>query len=372
MTEDLDRRYAAGLAALGASPARLRRFLDGYTPEEAWEALARGRHLADPDGSYRPKMRTEMLDTVERACDRAEVTISLLGRPGYPGSLAGDREAPAVLFSRGDLSILSGMPRVTVVGTRSATPYGLGVAAELGEHLAGCGVVVISGLARGVDSAAHHGALRSRNNPGVAGVLGTAVDAPATKAQCALREAVAASGVLLSELPPGVTGARWWFAVRNRVMAALAHVVVVVECHGRGGSLHTVEAARDRGLMLMAVPGSVRSPASVGTNALLVDGIAPARNGDDVITAIELTIAKDFQIEPPRRRLPASARPSRRREPTALARRVRCALSQDPTHLDQLVAATGLSVGEVSLGLEQLTDSAWAVGEGGWWSLPQC
>jgi DNA processing protein len=368
-----DQLYGAALASLGAAPGTLRKFLAGYGPAQAWDAIVLGRHPADPEGHYRRKAVPEAIDRVAAACERSEVAVTVLGGPGYPPALAEDRQAPAVLFSKGEASVLEGRPRVAVVGTRSATPYGLGMAAELGSGLARAGVVVVSGVALGVDAAAQAAALGVEGAP-VAGVLGTAVDAPTTPTQMALRDAIGSHGVVLSEIPPGAPGARWWFAVRNRVMAALAHVVVVVECHHRGGSLHTVAAALARGVIVTAVPGSVRSPASAGTNRLLVEGAVPVRDVDDVLTAVELAVVGRAGITPPvwppKVEGPSgSARAKRVLGP--LARRVRGALDHDPATLEAVVRRSGLPFGEVSLGLEQLAEAGLAVGAGGWWSLPR-
>jgi DNA processing protein len=247
------------------------------------------------------------------------------------------------------------------------------MAAELGSGLARAGVVVVSGVALGVDAAAQSAALGVIGAP-VAGVLGTALDAPTTPTQKTLRDTLGSKGVVLSEIPPGAHGARWWFAVRNRVMAALAHVVVVVECHHRGGSLHTVAAALARGVIVTAVPGSVRSPASAGTNRLLVEGAVPVRDVDDVLTAVELAVVGRAGITPPvwppKVEGPSgSARAKRVLGP--LARRVRGALDHDPATLEAVVRRSGLPFGEVSLGLEQLAEAGLAVGAGGWWSLPR-
>lgn len=366
-------RHGAALAALGSSPTTLRRFLDGYDPVSAWEALARGRHRADPHARYRAKAVPATVEAVSSACARAGVDVVVIGSPGYPPALAADHEAPAVLFVRGDLGVLDGRPRVAVVGTRSATPYGLRLATELGQELAASGVVVVSGGARGIDAAAHGGALGPAHGAPPVAVLGHAFDAPTTRAQAALYEAVAARGVLLSEIPPGVHSARWWFAVRNRVMAALAHVVVVVECHVTGGSLYTVDAALDRGITVAAVPGSVRSPASRGTNRLLLDGATLVRDGADVLIAVELAIATHPTLVAPRwpRTVPAAGPAARGRELGALSRRVRRALDHDPATLDTVVRRSGLPVGEVSLALEKLADAGLAVGEQGWWSRPR-
>ncbi len=247
----VDQRFAAALASLGASPGKLRQFLTDYGPPDAWEALAAGRHPADRDGHYRASARPGVVERVEAACLSGAVSVRVLGSPQYPPSLATDFQAPAVLFTSGDPGVLEAKARVAVVGTRGATPYGLGLALELGRGLAHADVVVVSGLAAGIDAAAHGGVLDSDGPGAPVGVLGTAHDAPGPRAHVALRTSVAQRGALLSEVPPGVPSARWWFAVRNRVMAAVAHVVVVVECHAKGGSLHTVssggQAKRDSG-----------------------------------------------------------------------------------------------------------------------------
>jgi DNA processing protein len=189
----------------------------------------------------------------------------------------------------------------------------------------------------------------------------------------ALRDAIKTHGAVLSEIPPGVHGARWWFAVRNRVMAALAHVVVVVECHQRGGSLHTVAAALARGVTVTAVPGSVRSAASAGTNRLLVEGAVPVRDVDDVLTAVDLAVAGHPGITPPARAGGADrpTRPGRARSRAgAESGRVRRALDHDPATLETIVRRTGLPLGDVSLALEHLAEAGLAVGARGWWSLP--
>ncbi len=368
-----DQRYAAALASLGASPGTLRKFLDGYGAAEAWEAISRGRHRADPEGRYRAMAVPSTVDRVDAACERSGVSVMVLGRPGYPPALASDRQAPAVLFATGDVTVLEGRPRVAVVGTRSATPYGLGMASELGRDLARAGVVVVSGVALGIDSAAHAGALGVDSDARTVGILGTPLDASTTRAQTALRHALGARGAVLSEIPPGVHSARWWFAVRNRVMAALAHAVVVVECHHRGGSLHTVSAALARGVTVMAVPGSVRSRASAGTNRLLVEGAAPVRDVDDVLTAVELAIVARPDITAPCRssgddRRPVSGRRGRTLGP--VPSRVRRALDHDPATLEVVVRRSGLPLGDVSLALEQLAELGMAEGQRGWWSRP--
>jgi predicted Rossmann fold nucleotide-binding protein DprA/Smf involved in DNA uptake len=113
---------ATALASLGASPARLRRMLADHTPGEAWAAIAGGCHPADPDGAFRPKASAELLERARASCHESSITVQVVGSAQYPAALIGDREAPAVVFTRGDLAALVGRPRVAIVGTRSATP----------------------------------------------------------------------------------------------------------------------------------------------------------------------------------------------------------------------------------------------------------
>ncbi len=365
-----DERFAAAIAALGAGPVRVRRFLEGLEPSAAWEALADGRHRADPDRAYQTKARPALLDSVDACCARSGVAVRILGRDGYPACLASDGEAPAVLFTLGDPSLLDARPRVAVVGTRSATPYGLGVASELGRGLADAGVAVVSGLARGIDSAAHAGSMASLDGGPPVAVIGTAPDAAVHRADLLLQEGIAKKGAVLSERAPGSSGApAWCFVVRNRVMAALAHVVVVVECHREGGSMHTVKAASDRGVTVVAVPGSVRSSASAGCNALLVDGAAPVRDVEDVLAAVELAITGRSGIVPPRVAKPAVAdRVAAVAAPSPTAARILLALDHDPASLDTVVRRSTPPLAAVAEALEQLAAVGLAVGSGGWWS----
>jgi DNA processing protein len=368
--DDAEAVYASALAALGLSPSRLRSVVAGIAPEAAWTALVNGRHPADPTGDLRAKATERVLGDAFRSRAGSPVAVHVLGRAGYPSSLAVDPDPPGVLFSLGDVGCLDGRPRVAIVGTRNATPTGLLVAEELGAALGAAGVVVVSGLARGIDTAAHHGLLSRQPTAPPVGVLGTAIDARMAPDQESLCRHVARSGLLLSELPPGAAGARWWFAVRNRVMAALAHLVVVVECHAKGGAMHTVAAAKRRSTPVAVVPGSVRSPASTGTNALLVKGAVPVRHAEDVLDLLAQVIGSSPGVAWPTRpaMAPSEARPGPCANP--LARVVRRALDHNPVNLDTLVLRTGLPVGELSLALEDLVDSGLAVSEHGWWSLP--
>jgi DNA processing protein len=176
---------------------------------------------------------------------------------------------------------------VAIVGSRRPSPYGEAVAEELALELARAGVVIVSGLALGIDAAAHRGAL---NAPGTTlAVMGTGVDIIYPAAHTALAEAIlAGGGALVSQFPDGTAPRRHNFPARNYTMAALSDVVVVVEAAQGSGALITAEAALDLHKEVMAVPGSVFSPQSVGTHALLRDGAGLVQNARDVLAVLDL------------------------------------------------------------------------------------
>jgi DNA processing protein len=283
--------HAAALAGLpGMTPVRLAKLLDGFHPALAWKAVRAGAHPADPRRRFADPARETDVSEVGVRYARLGVDVLLPHMVGYPSMLVGDPGAPAVLFALGDPAVVEAKPRVAIVGTRTPTHYGLQVASELARELAEAGVTVVSGLARGIDGAAHAGVLRSGHQdvaPPVA-VVGTGLDVVYPSSNRELWDQVATKGAVFSESALGTKPHPGVFPARNRIIAALSDVVVIVESHHGGGSLYTAEAAARRSIPVCAVPGSVRSRASEGTNALLVDGCAPVRDATDVLVAIGL------------------------------------------------------------------------------------
>ena len=205
----------------------------------------------------------------------------------YPEALHDLGDPPAVLFGRGRPELLAELERdsaVTIVGSRRASGYGRELGTKLGSEVASSGVAVISGLAIGIDSCAHTGALEG--NGLTVAVLGTGVDVPYPPRSRALYEEIVDRGLVLSELPPGTTARRWMFPARNRIMAALGGMTVVVEARQRSGSLITAEMADHLGREVGAVPGRVGTSPAAGTNALIHDGAAVIRDGQDVLDAL--------------------------------------------------------------------------------------
>lgn len=291
-------------------------------------------------------------ENAERTCESAGIQVLVLGDPRYPAALAHDRAAPAVLFARGNPSVL-GRRRAAVIGTRNATRSGRWFARRLGEGLARAGVSVVSGLARGIDGEAHAGALESDGAPPI-GVVASGLDVVYPRENAWLWDAVADSGVLLGESPPGTAPEAHRFPLRNRIIAALAEVLVVVESAATGGSMTTVEQAALRGVDVMAVPGAPHARTSAGTNALLRDGCAPATCLDDVLCALGLAGS-------------ASPAPDRRVPPTGAAASVLAAVIPGPRTVDAVAEASGLAPLEAAVLLGRLQQAGWVECTGGWW-----
>ena len=207
---------------------------------------------------------------------RADAGISSIadGDAAWPEGMSAVDEPPARLWLRGRAELLRPAPRVAIVGSRSPTPYGLAQAERFGAALARAGVCVVSGLARGVDEAAHLAALDAGGD--TIAVLGCGVDRPWPAGPAADR--VCAEGLLLSEHGPGVPPRRHHFPLRNRVLAALADAVLVVEAAGRSGSLITARWAADQGQHVLAIPGRVDHPMSGGVTRLLREGATPVES----------------------------------------------------------------------------------------------
>jgi DNA processing protein len=223
----------------------------------------------------------------------SEIRLVRPGEPDYPMGL-NDLEAPPPLYVLGAFTVA---PAVAVVGTRRCTRYGLDLATGFGEALARAGWTTVSGLARGIDAAAHRGALQ-RDGMAVA-VLGSGVDVvyPAENAGL-YRSIIAGHGAIVSEYPPGTRPDRWRFPARNRIIAAIASAVVVVEAGEKGGALITARLAAEMGRPVLVVPGDVDRPASVGCNRLIRDGAHPVLGVAYLITELELILGRPPAAQP--------------------------------------------------------------------------
>jgi DNA processing protein len=339
VTSPRDLGYAILLAGhAGVGPRRLIELLDGAGAAAGWREVG-GDPGADP------------LRALERHV-AAGVTTLLRDDPRYPAALRGDQEPPAVLFADGDLGAL-GDVRVAIVGTRRCTGAGAGFARELGRELTDAGVTVVSGLALGIDGAAHRGVLEAGGAP--VAVVGSGHDVVYPARHRDLWARVRDTGLMLSEAPLGTRPVAWRFPARNRIIAALSHLVVVVESHAAGGSLLTVKEAADRDVPVMAVPGSVRQPSCEGTNRLIAEGCAPVLDSTDVLVALGLT---------------AAARAGERDDrppPDPRQKVVLDAFDWQPATLEHLAVRTGLRLPDLAVSLEGLLATGWVMVGGGWY-----
>ena len=344
----------AGLPKLGAP--RLERLLGlERRPSLVWRRVAEqsvpsGGLPGDTVRKWRAHAaKTSPMRVLER-CDRAGVKVLTPGCRDYPARLREDPEAPPVLFALGDLAVLEG-PTAAIVGTRRATGYGRDAARLLGRRLAEQDVVVVSGMAAGIDVAAQRGAVAA-GGP-VVGVAVTGLDVVYPPESRDVWSATREGGLLLSEAPLGYGGGRWRFPERNRIMAALADVVVVVESPARGGSLITVDHAIRRSVPVMAVPGPITSPASVGSNRLLADGCGVACDPDDVL--LELGIHPRPRTRRPIRPGPAGPGPAEEED-----RQVLAAIDATPPPFDRVLARIDMDALALASVLYRLEAGGWA------------
>jgi DNA processing protein len=273
--------------------------------------------------------------------------VNVVRRRELPPRLRAIHDPPTRLYLRGNAAPeLLAQPSVAVVGARACSPYGSQVARMLGRELGGAGIVVVSGLARGVDGEAHRGALDAGGH--TVAVLGCGIDRDYPAAHASLAAAIAERSLLVSEYEPGIEPAPWRFPARNRIVAGLAAATIVVEARERSGALITADFALEEGREVFAVPGEITSALSAGTNDLLRLGATPLTSAADVL---EL-----FDVAPAARGSP---------ELGVHAERVLERLRAGAATADELARGTGLDIGAVTSALVELELAGAAVeGEG--------
>ena len=333
------------------TPTRLRALIHHFgSPELALRAVAAGR-LGPQSCDAGADVRRGWHDRADpvamrRRLEARGTRVWLEGTDAYP-IIDAVPDRPAVLLAEGHQPDVLTAPRVAVVGTRTATPHGLADARELGAFLAGEGVTVVSGLAIGIDAAAHDGAIAAGG--GVVGVVATGLDVTYPRRHAILYDRVRSLGMIVAERGFGVGPLPGLFPIRNRIIAALADVVVVVEATLRGGARITAQFALDYGRSVLAVPGSRRNAAAAGTNALIADGAHPLVEWSDVLVALGMTAAGTPRI---------STSPSRP-TPTPKAQALLDALGGEPGNPDQLASRSGLSPQEVAVALAEHDRAGW-------------
>ena len=269
------------------------------------------------------------------------------GSPGWPVRFEHLSDPPVSIWLCGALPAAD-TPCVAVVGSRRASPGALLTAHDIGRDLAAAGVVVVSGMARGIDAAAHRGALDGGGE--TIAVLGCGVDVCYPAEHRDLRDRIVARGCVVSEYPAGAPPLPGLFPRRNRLIAALAEAVVVVEATARSGALSTAARARDLGREVLAVPGSIRSATSVGTNLLIRDGARPYLEPADLFE--EVPALRRGLVAPPRATEGGAGTAAPEADP--VLRMVLDRLGADPVHPDDIGAALGLSADALGTALTTL------------------
>jgi DNA processing protein len=301
-------------------------------------AAETGEHLIEAPHSRRFERFRQTFDDEAYRRRLAGSGVAWIGRDesSYPLRLRAIHDPPLGLFVRGTTPLaVDERPTVAIVGARACSAYGSSVARSLAAELAAAGVVVVSGLARGVDGAAHRGALECGTT---AAVLGCGIDRDYPRAHAMLAAEVAARGWIVSEYAPGVEPAPWRFPARNRIVAGLSDATVVVEARERSGALITADLALDEGREVLAVPGEITSQLSAGTNHLLRLGATPVTCAGDVLHVLGVQAPGRPAPPPLDERLAA----------------IQAVVADAPTGVDEVVRQTGLDAARVAAALAEL------------------
>jgi len=282
-------------------------------------------------------LRAKVSRVMEKAA-RLGVTMISIDDDRYPPRLREIYDPPFLLYAQGEVSLLH-QPGVALVGTRQASLYGQRIAEELAEDLASRGVVIISGLAKGIDAAAHQGALRRGTT---IAVFGSSLDWIYPRQNRSLAAKIAEQGLLLSEYPFGTRPARFHFPLRNRIIAGLSLACVVIEAAQRSGSLITARLALDQNREVMAVPGNVTSVTSQGTNWLIRSGAKLVQTGEDVVEELPEPWRSELMIKTSQYQ-PEEFPPLTSEEEMIYSR----LYLDEPRYVDELIEETNRSASEL-------------------------
>lgn len=327
--------FGSAARVLTASPFALRQ-VPGVGPELA--TRIRGA------GSDRSRTETARAMRVLKRLGAVALTVQ---DPDYPSAFLDIPDRPYILYAVGDLRLLRA-PAVAIVGTRSPTPYGRAAATRLSHDLSLSGFAIVSGLARGIDSAAHEGALNAGGY--TIGVLGHGIEQVYPPEARGLYQRVRKQGLILTEYPPGETPRPGNFPRRNRLITALSRAVLVVEMALKSGAQHTVTYALAQGKEVMAVPGPIGSRWSEGTNQLIKDGARVVTSAADVT---EELFGVGHDLAPGGLATVQSDQPESDQQPLTLGlvtgseKRVLGALGHTPSSVDEVAAASGIDPSEV-------------------------
>jgi len=344
----VEARHWLALARTPGSRATLGALLDELgTPEALFTAKpARLRGLGDEARAWLAAPDTALLDADQQWLDRSGALLVVRGAPDYPPQLALAPDPPLVLFVRGDPGLLA-LPQLAIVGSRNPSPQGARDAEAFAAHLARAGLAIVSGLALGIDAAAHRGTLAAGGT--TIAVCGTGLDRVYPRANHALATEIVARGALVSEFPPGTPALKQNFPQRNRTIAGLSLGTLVVEAAAVSGSLITARCASEAGREVFAIPGSIHNPLAKGCHRLIREGAKLVEKGDDVLEELAPllgSLARELAAP--------SAAPRTTRAPVALeiddaeTKRVLAEVEWAPTAFDLIVERSRLPTPVVS------------------------
>jgi DNA processing protein len=357
------------LAALGLASAAyyggdsILTMLTKLSAEEVWAAPMSALAQAIPPSSAEKFHRFRCTLALEEAEERLSLSglqFVAHGMPGYPEQLTDLTHPPAGLFVRGDaerLAALHRLPRITIVGTRRASAYGTRAARELASAFAARGIVVVSGMALGIDARSHEAALESDGL--TVAVLGCGADVVYPRRHRDLYQTIAQKGLVLSELPPGTPPTRYTFPNRNRLLGALGDAVLMIEGAPTSGAMQTADRATSLGRHVFAVPGSIYAESHRGCNLLIRDGATPAIDAEATVEEFLF----QTRIERGERQAPeqvrAGVRLGKQQDPfrgLAAAGRepILEAMTERPCSIDALVLRTGLTARALAVALAEL------------------
>ncbi len=328
----------------GIGAVRLRQIIDFFgTLEIAWNSPQEGFLAAGLPSkvveNFQQVRRQVDLDLIMANIEKKRIKVMTWEDSEYPRRLKEINQAPPVLFINGSINVEDDWA-VAVVGTRRVTPYGRQVTAEIARFLAQNGVTVVSGLARGVDAIAHQTAIQAGGR--TIAVLGNGVDVVYPPEHRKLASDIALQGALVSDYPLGTPPDGVNFPPRNRIISGLSLATVVVEAGEKSGALITAEFAVEQGRDVFAVPGSILTPQSEGTNRLIEQGARPLLKMAEILDALKLEQIPEKQLT--RKLNPASA----------VEKNLLNCLSQDPMHVDELCGLSGLPISQVSATLTMM------------------
>lgn len=323
----------------GVGPAKVRALVDHFgslqaawqADEVAWRAAGLDRRAIDSLLSVRAAID---LDAEMDRVSTCGARLLTWNDAGYPPLLRSLPDAPPVLYTKGDLTPADRQWAVAIVGTRRATAYGKQAAERLAGDLARNGVTIVSGLARGIDAAAHWAALKAGGR--TLGVMACGIDQVYPAQHARLAAQIAERGALLTETPIGSPPEAGNFPARNRIISGLSLAVIVVEAGDRSGALITADRALEQGRDVFAVPGSIFSHTSAGANRLISEGATLVRSAEDVLEALNLTMVTQQ----------AEAQAVITDDPIEAA--LLQVVSHEPVHIDEIVRGMDMPISQVS------------------------